>query len=274
MPDKEYLDYDGLTLYDATLKSDASPVMNGTAAAGTSKKLSRSDHVHPTDTSRAPTSHASSGTTYGKGTSSNYGHVKLSDATDGTSAAASGGTAATPKAVADALAAAKSYADDIVAGGGGEVNQNAFSNVKVGSTTVAADTKTDTIEFVGSNVTLTPDATNDKVTFGVTASNVTTALGNTPVARATADASGNDIATTYATKSEITNIMTYKGTVAAEGNLPSSGQTTGDTYNITAASTYGPAGTNVSWNGSSWDALGGSFTIASITNAEIAALFT
>lgn len=52
---------------------------------------------------------------------------------------------------------------------GAEVNQNAFSNVKVGSTTVAADAKTDTLELVaGSNVTLTPDATNDKVTIAAT----------------------------------------------------------------------------------------------------------
>lgn len=57
---------------------------------------------------------------------------------------------------------------------GAEVNQNAFSNVKVGSTTVAADTKTDTLELVaGSNVTLTPDATNDKVTISATDVNVT-----------------------------------------------------------------------------------------------------
>lgn len=53
----------------------------------------------------------------------------------------------------------------------GEENQNAFSNVKVGSTTIAADTKTDTIELVaGSNITLTPDATNDKVTIASSAS--------------------------------------------------------------------------------------------------------
>ena len=48
----------------------------------------------------------------------------------------------------------------------GDANQNAFSNVKVGSTTVAADTTTDTLELVGSGlVTLTPDATNDKITI-------------------------------------------------------------------------------------------------------------
>ena len=49
---------------------------------------------------------------------------------------------------------------------GAEVNQNAFSNVKVGSTTIAADGKTDTLELVaGTNVTLTPDASGDKVTI-------------------------------------------------------------------------------------------------------------
>lgn len=52
---------------------------------------------------------------------------------------------------------------------GAEVNQNAFANVKVGSTTVAADAKQDTIEFVaGSNITITPDATNDKITIAAT----------------------------------------------------------------------------------------------------------
>lgn len=52
---------------------------------------------------------------------------------------------------------------------GAEVNQNAFSNIKVGSTTVAADAKTDTVELVaGSNVTITPDATNDKITIAAT----------------------------------------------------------------------------------------------------------
>ena len=49
---------------------------------------------------------------------------------------------------------------------GAEVNQNAFSNVKVGSSTVAADSKTDTLEIAaGSNISLAADTTNDKVTI-------------------------------------------------------------------------------------------------------------
>lgn len=46
-----------------------------------------------------PKNHASVQTTYGIGTAANYGHVRLSDSTSSTSAAASGGTAATPAAV-------------------------------------------------------------------------------------------------------------------------------------------------------------------------------
>lgn len=49
---------------------------------------------------------------------------------------------------------------------GAEVNQNAFSNVKVGTTTIEADSKTDTLEFVaGSNITITPSASNDRITI-------------------------------------------------------------------------------------------------------------
>lgn len=52
---------------------------------------------------------------------------------------------------------------------GAEVNQKAFSNVTVGSTTIAADSKTDTLTIAaGNNITLTPDATNDKITIAAT----------------------------------------------------------------------------------------------------------
>lgn len=59
---------------------------------------------------KAPTAHASTATTYGIGTSSNYGHVKLSDSTSSTSAA-SAGIAASPKAVKTAYDLAAGKAD-------------------------------------------------------------------------------------------------------------------------------------------------------------------
>ena len=50
-----------------------------------------------------------------------------------------------------------------------EVNQDAFSKVTVGSTTIKADNKTDELIIeAGSNIALTPDATNDKITIATT----------------------------------------------------------------------------------------------------------
>lgn len=79
-------------------------------------------------------------------------------------------------------------------------------------------------------------------------------------------------ASAYALKSDIVGMYKYKGSVANSSNLPTNGQTKGDVYNIVNASSYGPAGTNVAWDGSAWDALGGLFEIESITNAEIDAI--
>lgn len=84
--------------------SSTTPKMDGTAAVGTETKWAHGDHVHPTDTSRAPKSHATTATTYGVGTDSNYGHLKLADSAT-TASNTSSGVAATPKAVACAVAA-------------------------------------------------------------------------------------------------------------------------------------------------------------------------
>lgn len=67
----------GSTTANIPQATTTTPKMDGTAAVGTETKWAKGDHVHPTDTSRAPTSHASSATTYGVGTTANYGHVKL-----------------------------------------------------------------------------------------------------------------------------------------------------------------------------------------------------
>ena len=59
--------------------------------------------------------------------------------------------------------------------GGGETNQNAFSNIAVsGQTTVAAESSTDTLTLIaGSNVTITTSATDDSVTITSTDTNTT-----------------------------------------------------------------------------------------------------
>ena len=70
-------------------------------------------------------------------------------------------------------------------------------------------------------------------------------------------------ASTYALKTDITNMYKYKGSVATVSALPASGNTTGDVYNVEAT------GMNYAWNGTAWDALGEIFTITSISNGEI-----
>ena len=74
--DTQIMDNDQLIFYDISAQanrkikppdlmdsmcSNGTPLMNGTGAAGTSKKPARYDHVHPTDTSRAPANYFQNG---------------------------------------------------------------------------------------------------------------------------------------------------------------------------------------------------------------------
>lgn len=98
-----------------------------------------------------PTSHASSATSYGVGTGSNYGHVKLSDSTTSTSAASSG-IAASPKAVK----AVKDLADGAQAAAD-EAAANSIVGLSVSGQTVTytkGDGTTDTITTQDTKYTL------------------------------------------------------------------------------------------------------------------------
>lgn len=116
------------------------------------------------------------------------------------------------------------------------VNQNAFSNVTVGSTTVAADSATDTLTLVaGDNVTITPDATNDKITIaatdtvythpsytartGVPTANQTPAFGGTfSVSQPVSDATGH----ITAVNSRTITIPSTAATTSAAGLMSAS----------------------------------------------------
>lgn len=60
----------------------------------------------------------------------------------------------------------------------------------------------------------------------------------------------------------------YKGTVSTKAELPETGKTVGFVYNVTNAEGtpgdpgYTPAGTNYAWNGTEWDALGGTVDLS------------
>lgn len=116
------------TIPSGVEKSTTTPLMDGTASVGSEVKFSAGDHVHPHDSTKVDV-------VSGKGLSTN-----------------------------DYTTTEKNKLAGIASGA--EVNQNAFSNVKVGSDTISADSKTDTLELVaGTNISLTPDTTNDKVTI-------------------------------------------------------------------------------------------------------------
>lgn len=67
----------------------------------------------------------------------------------------------------------------------------------------------------------------------------------------------NNLQNNYVKKSDISGIYNYKGSVSSESALPTTGMKNGDVYNIESESSYGSAGMNVAWNGTSWDAFGG-----------------
>lgn len=135
----------------------------------------------------------------------------------------------------------KSKLDGIAAGA--EVNQKAFSNITVGSTTIAADSKTDTLTIAaGDNITLTPDATNDKITIaakdtvythpsytartGVPTKNATPAFGGKfKVSQPVSDATGH----ITAINSRTITIPNSTATTSAAGLMSASDKTKLDT---------------------------------------------
>ena len=95
---------------EALTAADAAQTTADAAQAAASAAQTTAEEAKTDANNKAPISHASNATTYGKSTSSLYGHVKLSDSVSSTLSAASGGTAATPaavKAVHDLLGGAK-----------------------------------------------------------------------------------------------------------------------------------------------------------------------
>lgn len=178
--------------------STTTPKMNGTAAVGTEMAFARGDHVHPSDTSRVPT------------TRKVAGHALSTDVT------------------------------------------LVKSDVGLGN----VDNTADVDKPISTAQQTALDNKVDKVTGkGLSTNDYTTAEKNKLAAFGAAS--------TYALKTDITNIYKYKGSVATVSALPSSDNTTGDVYNVESS------GMNYAWDGTAWDALGEIFTITSISNDDI-----
>ena len=113
------------------------------------------------------------------------------------------------------------------AGAGGDVNQNAFSNIAVsGQSTVAAESATDTATFVGAGgLTITTNASSDEITFTIGTLNQNT-TGN--AATATTAATATNVNATANNSTDETVYLTF-----IDGNTGSQGieTDTGLSYN-------------------------------------------
>lgn len=131
--------------------------------------------------------------------------------------------------------AAKTHADSAHAPSNAQPNQNAFSNIKVGTTTIAADTTTDTLTLEGSNVTITPDATNDKVTIAV-ANGSTSAKGIVQLTDSVSSTSTTTAATPKNVKAAYDLANTAKTTADGKANA-SHTHTVANITDLTATAT-------------------------------------
>lgn len=121
--------------------------------------------------------------------------------------------------------------DGIVATGG-EANQDAYSNIKVGSTTLAATSKTDTVEFAGSSIITVTGSTDAGKKVMITHSNPTgAAVKPAGFYKFATTASGHATDLTAVTASDITALIGAHSLTLSKTNA------TNDTAAVTIGST-------------------------------------
>jgi len=114
--------------------------------------------------------------------------------------------------------------------------------------------------------TITVNGTTNKL-YAPSITDATTSKSGLMTAGDKEKLNGFSDAEAYALKSDITSMYKYKGSVANEAALPESNNSVGDVYNTE------DTGMNYGWTGTDWDALGSVFSVTTITNAEIDAIF-
>lgn len=283
------------------------PIMDGTAAVGTSGNWAKADHVHPSDTSKVDV-------VAGKGLSTNDFTDALLQKLNGLEAGGQvnvietvkvNNTAltVTDKAVSIPNATTSTYGATILSSAVNSSDENAAATPKAvkdaydlangkqdPATTLAGYGITDvsitngTISIGGS--TITPLTAADNAGTVTPLMDGTAAVGtSTKFAHEDhvhpADTTKADKATTLAgygiadayTKTEIDNKMTsamhYKGSVSTVNDLPASGNVAGDFYNVS------DTGENYAWapaqgtEAAHWDIVGNIISLAAIQNSEI-----
>ena len=91
----------------------------------------------------------------------------------------------------------------------------------------------------------------------INAANTTYSFDSTPIENSPNGITSGGV---YAAiQSAASSVYEYKG-ACNRADLPAVGSRVGDVYNLLDASEFGPAGTNVAWNGTQWQILGGAYS--------------
>lgn len=220
---------------------------NGTASAGTSTNIARADHIHPTDETRLAKS----------GDASNTTSRIIKDATARTNIE-SGSTLATNFSRIwvwfndmKTVAFTGAYSDLT----GKPTNVSSFTNdAEYVDFTQMKDYLPEALPEYGFQT----ESDVEEIVEGYgyqTAANVESIVTGKGYQTAAQVQS--------AINSAVSTVYRYKGSKATYAELPASGNTTGDVWNVTAT------GMNYVWTGSAWDALGSELNIEVISNSDI-----
>lgn len=132
-------------------------------------------------------------------------------------------------------------------------------------------------EFTGTPTSVTPTTGDNSTKIATTAfvkTTVDAAISDAGIpSSSTITALDTRVGAVEAAVQAVAGAYVYKGT-CTYANLPSSGQAIGDVWNVTDAYNNVPAGTNYAWNGSVWDPLSGSFTIDTMSTADVTSAIT
>lgn len=269
----KYLDSTGLSTVWGKIKalipqpastSSENPVMDGTAAIGSSNNYARADHVHPSDTSRVPT------------TRTVNGHALSSDISI--------------------------TASDIGVESGAEVNQNAFSEftfpTTMGTGHLTADSESDTLNLLaGDNIYISGNNNNNSLSIsavdttyevatpnndGLLSAAGATNLGALMIMRATIFDTNTFKIKTSALPSYVDDVIEaypVSGTTALSSDwlsATSGGSAltpeTGKIYILMAASGDYAVNSQFRWSGSTYVLLSDASGVSAMTDAEINAI--
>lgn len=211
--------------------SNTTPKMDGEAAVGTEKSFARGDHVHPTDTTRLATNGDGSNLT-----------ITFNPATGDN-----------PIQTGDTLS-------DIA----GKVQRDIgnLGDLSKKDTVTKDDLDPDLKEAIDKAENAIDDFTETDPTVPAWAKEA-----NKPTyTAAEVGAIPASEASNFARKEDIGTVYKYKGSVASISDLPSSGNTIGDVWNVEETDM------NYGWTGNAWDPLGQPFQIEEISLDEIDAL--